>query len=229
MKKKSDLKSITNQKSGNKRVLEIYKQLLELSNGDLDQYVNEDELNIEKTPMEEYSDIFQEFLDLVSQLYVTHDSEVLIKKFEDVSENKKSKDFLRWLNEYALSLSHIVKETLFIRNMDIGHFSEMAKFCLDNFVLQNSGEFVEENDWNNKQLRILRSIIFSAADLRIVANYSKKYAQKIMYEKLCLDEKYSEIIINIIDENYEKIWRIIFIRRQKSIDDKLDQILRKYQ
>ncbi len=35
--------------------------------------------------------------------------------------------------------------------------------------------------------------------------------------------------INIIDENYEKIWRIIFIRRQKSIDDKLDQILRKYQ
>lgn len=113
--------------------------------------------------------------------------------------------------------------------MDIGHFSEMAKFCLDNFVLQNSGEFVEENDWNNKQLRILRSIIFSAADLRIVANYSKKYAQKIMYEKLCLDEKYSEIIINIIDENYEKIWRIIFIRRQKSIDDKLDQILRKYQ
>jgi hypothetical protein len=229
MEKKSDLKSITNQKSGNKRVLEIYKQLLELSNGDLDQYVNEDELNIEKTPMEEYSDIFQEFLDLVSQLYVTHDSEVLIKKFEDVSENKKSKDFLRWLNEYALSLSHIVKETLFIRNMDIGHFSEMAKFCLDNFVLQNSGEFVEENDWNNKQLRILRSIIFSAADLRIVANYSKKYAQKIMYEKLCLDEKYSEIIINIIDENYEKIWRIIFIRRQKSIDDKLDQILRKYQ
>ena len=229
MEKKSDLKSITNQKSGNKRVLEIYKQLLELSNGDLDQYVNEDELNIEKTPMEEYSDIFQEFLDLVSQLYVTHDSEVLIKKFEDVSENKKSKDFLRWLNEYALSLSHIVKETLFIRNMDIGHFSEMAKFCLDNFVLQNSGEFVEENDWDNKQLRILRSIIFSAADLRIVANYSKKYAQKIMYEKLCLDEKYSEIIINIIDENYEKIWRIIFIRRQKSIDDKLDQILRKYQ
>ena len=229
MEKKSDLKSLTNQKSGNKRVLEIYKQLLELSNGDLDQYVNEDELNIEKTPMEEYSDIFQEFLDLVSQLYVTHDSEVLIKKFEDVSENKKSKDFLRWLNEYALSLSHIVKETLFIRNMDIGHFSEMAKFCLDNFVLQNSGEFVEENDWNNKQLRILRSIIFSAADLRIVANYSKKYAQKIMYEKLCLDEKYSEIIINIIDENYEKIWRIIFIRRQKSIDDKLDQILRKYQ
>ncbi len=229
MEKKSDLKSITNQKSGNKRALEIYKQLLELSNGDLDQYVNEDELNIEKTPMEEYSDIFQEFLDLVSQLYVTHDSEVLIKKFEDVSENKKSKDFLRWLNEYALSLSHIVKETLFIRNMDIGHFSEMAKFCLDNFVLQNSGEFVEENDWNNKQLRILRSIIFSAADLRIVANYSKKYAQKIMYEKLCLDEKYSEIIINIIDENYEKIWRIIFIRRQKSIDDKLDQILRKYQ
>lgn len=229
MEKKSDLKSITNQKSGNKRVLEIYKQLLELSNRDLDQYVNEDELNIEKTPMEEYSDIFQEFLDLVSQLYVTHDSEVLIKKFEDVSENKKSKDFLRWLNEYALSLSHIVKETLFIRNMDIGHFSEMAKFCLDNFVLQNSGEFVEENDWNNKQLRILRSIIFSAADLRIVANYSKKYAQKIMYEKLCLDEKYSEIIINIIDENYEKIWRIIFIRRQKSIDDKLDQILRKYQ
>ena len=229
MEKKSDLKSITNQKSGNKRVLEIYKQLLELSNGDLDQYVNEDELNIEKTPMEEYSDIFQEFLDLVSQLYVTHDSEVLIKKFEDVSENKKSKDFLRWLNEYALSLSHIVKETLFIRNMDIGHFSEMAKFCLDNFVLQNSGEFVEENDWNNKQLRILRSIIFSAADVRIVANYSKKYAQKIMYEKLCLDEKYSEIIINIIDENYEKIWRIIFIRRQKSIDDKLDQILRKYQ
>ena len=99
MEKKSDLKSITNQKSGNKRVLEIYKQLLELSNGDLDQYVNEDELNIEKTPMEEYSDIFQEFLDLVSQLYVTHDSEVLIKKFEDVSENKKSKDFLRWLNE----------------------------------------------------------------------------------------------------------------------------------
>ena len=229
MEKKSDLKSITNQKSGNKRVLEIYKQLLELSNGDLDQYVNEDELNIEKTPMEEYSDIFQEFLDLVSQLYVTHDSEVLIKKFEDFSENKKSKDFLRWLTEYALSLSHIVKETLFIRNMDIGHFSEMAKFCLDNFVLQNSGEFVEENDWNNKQLRILRSIIFSAADLRIVANYSKKYAQKIMYEKLCLDEKYSEIIINIIDENYEKIWRIIFIRRQKSIDDKLDQILRKYQ
>ena len=229
MEKKSDLKSITNQKSGNKRVLEIYKQLLELSNGDLDQYVNEDELNIEKTPMEEYSDIFQEFLDLVSQLYVTHDSEVLIKKFEDVSENKKSKDFLRWLNEYALSLSHIVKETLFIRNMDIGHFSEMAKFWLDNFVLQNSGGFVEENDWNNKQLRILRSIIFSAADLRIVANYSKKYAQKIMYEKLCLDEKYSEIIINIIDENYEKIWRIIFIRRQKSIDDKLDQILRKYQ
>ena len=229
MEKKSDLKSITNQKSGNKRVLEIYKQLLELSNGDLDQYVNEDELNIEKTPMEEYSDIFQEFLDLVSQLYVTHDSEVLIKKFEDVSENKKSKDFLRWLNEYALSLSHIVKETLFIRNMDIGHFSEMAKFCLDNFVLQNSGEFVEENDWNNKQLRILRSIIFSAADLRIVANYSKKYAQKIMYEKLCLDEKYSEIIINIIDENYEKIWRIIFIKRKKSIDDKLDQILRKYQ
>ena len=229
MEKKSDLKSITNQKSGNKRVFEIYKQLLELSNGDLDQYVNEDELNIEKTPMEEYSDIFQEFLDLVSQLYVTHDSEVLIKKFEDVSENKKSKDFLRWLNEYALSLSHIVKETLFIRNVDIGHFSEMAKFCLDNFVLQNSGEFVEENDWNNKQLRILRSIIFSAADLRIDANYSKKYAQKIMYEKLCLDEKYSEIIINIIDENYEKIWRIIFIRRQKSIDDKLDQILRKYQ
>ena len=162
-----------------------------MSNGDLDQYVNEDELNIEKTPMEEYSDIFQEFLDLVSQLYVTHDSEVLIKKFEDVSENKKSKDFLRWLNEYALSLSHIVKETLFIRNMDIGHFSEMAKFCLDNFVLQNSGEFVEENDWDNKQLRILRSIIFSAADLRIVANYSKKYAQKIMYEKLCLDEKYT--------------------------------------
>ena len=39
MEKKSDLKSITNQKSGNKRVLEIYKQLLELSNGDLDQYV----------------------------------------------------------------------------------------------------------------------------------------------------------------------------------------------
>ena len=201
MEKKSDLKSITNQKSGNKRALEIYKQLLELSNGDLDQYVNEDELNIEKTPMEEYSDIFQEFLDLVSQLYVTHDSEVLIKKFEDVSENKKSKDFLRWLNEYALSLSHIVKETLFIRNMDIGHFSEMAKFCLDNFVLQNSGEFVEENDWNNKQLRILRSIIFSAADLRIVANYSKKYAQKIMYEKLCLDEKYSEIIIKVIVNN----------------------------
>lgn len=229
MEKKSDLKSITNQKSGNKRALEIYKQLLELSNGDLDQYVNEDELNIEKTPMGEYSDIFQEFLDLVSQLYVTHDSEVLIKNFEDVSQNKKSNDFLRWLNEYAQSLSHIVKETLFIRNMDIGHFSEMAKFCLDNFVLQNSGEFVEENGWDNKQLRILRSIIFSAADLRIVANYSKKYAQKIMYEKLCLDEKYSEIIINIIDENYEKIWRIIFIRRQKSIDDKLDQILRKYQ
>ena len=161
MEKKSDLKSITNQKSGNKRALEIYKQLLELSNGDLDQYVNEDELNIEKTPMEEYSDIFQEFLDLVSQLYVTHDSEVLIKKFEDVSENKKSKDFLRWLNEYALSLSHIVKETLFIRNMDIGHFSEMAKFCLDNFVLQNSGEFVEENDWNNKQLRILMNGSFN--------------------------------------------------------------------
>lgn len=229
MGKKLNLESTTDLKSGNKRIAELYKQLLELSKGDLDQYVNEDELNFEKTSMEKYSDIFEEFLDLVSQLYVTHKSEALIKNLEGLSQNKKNTKFLRWLEEYAESVSQMVKETLFIRDMDIERFSEMVKFCMENFVLQNSGEFIQENDWNNKQLRTLRSIIFSAAELMIIANFSNKYTEKIMYEKLFLDQKHSEIIINMIDKSYEKIWRIIFIRKQKSIDEKLDQILRKYQ
>lgn len=227
MKEKSSIELSVNPENGIERVLDIYKKLLEISDGNMDQYVNEDLFNIGNSPLEKYSEELQEFMDTVSKLCVSQQSEILMNKLKDISQNYRCSVFLKWLNEYAETTADVVRETLFIQNIDVCKFEKMAAFCMENYILVNAGEYAEQNDWNKDQLRILKNIIYTAAELRITMNFSEKYAEEIMCEKLYIDAKYSRVILHMVDQNYERLWRVIFIRKQKSIDEKLDQILRK--
>lgn len=225
----SNIELVENPKRSIEQALEIYKRIVDVSDGDLDQYVNGEVLNIENSSLEKHIEEFQEFLDIVIQLYAVQNSDILTKKLEDTSQNNKCAVFLNWLNEYAESASYVMKETLFIQKMDVDNFGKMTEFCMENFVLKNSGEYVEENNWDKKELRILKNVINTAAELRITENLSEKYAVEILRKKMFLDAEYSKIVLRMIDKNYELMWRTIFIRRQKNIDEKLDRILSKYQ
>ncbi len=70
-------------------------------------------------------------------------------------------------------------------------------------MLKNCGGYVRENNWDRKELRILKNVINTATKLGIMENLFEEYALEILWEKLFLNAKYSKIVLRMIDKNYE--------------------------
>lgn len=220
--KKIDLTSV---QSGMKRFFELFNLILEASDYDLNRFVEGNTVSIEDPSIEKYNNEFQEMLDELITISINSKSEDLFKKLEKLSETVQINKFVEWLSGYAEAAIVPYKETSFIREMTLENFATVAQYCFNNFVLVESGrENIDKTICEEKELIILRKLIFTIADLAIVNNLSKNYAYSKIVSIFGLDLNYVTILWDLIKNNEEKMYRIILMRKIYKLEQKMDRL-----
>lgn len=217
---KTDLESVNN---GTKRFFELFNLILEASDYKLDNLVDGNTILLNGSGLEKFSNEFQEMLDEFVSICINSKEDVVMKELKSLNSKIEIGNFIQWLSGYAESVMLPYNKTAFIRSMEIDKFINLSKYCFENYVLVESGkENIDTTLCEKTELLNLRKLIFTIADFYISLNYSKDYVYTKISSVFGLDNKYTDVLWNLIEKNEDRMWKIMFMRKLQRIEQKID-------
>lgn len=206
--------------------IQLFDEILKEGNYDLNRFVNGVTLSIDESESETLGEKMHSFIDLLFVLVKETDNfEEFWKPFAEIKNYEKNDQFVEWIKGYMNSMLKPYKETEFIRKMKKQEFQNVTEYCFQNMILQDAGKERIQESKNWEQYLIVRKVIFSFIDMVIVSNYSLENTIKTMEKLFGLSEEKCEIWWKVIEENEDKLWKIMMMKKYNQIDKKLDFIL----
>mgnify|MGYP003478043941 CR=1 FL=1 len=224
MVKKIDLSS---QNGGKRKFFELFNLMLEKSDFNLNQIVKSDSLVIPNQIDETFVDTLKEFLEIAPDVMkLEEDKENFWNVFTDLDDYEDNKKFINWLIRYVDAIIKPYEDAKFLQETNDDVFREMSNYCFQNFILQDIGKVKEEEIvWDPKQIDVLKRVMSTFIELVIVGNYSKENAIVTTQHRFGINEQQCEIWWPLIQENEEKLWRILLMKQYTRIEGKLNRLL----
>lgn len=215
------------QSTGTVALIELFNTILEQSDYNLNQFVKGDSLAVPSDTPEFFQKSLNEFVKISPDIIRTLENrESFWEIFEKLDDYENNDKFIKWMQQYVDASLKPFEETAFLRNMDDRSFEQLTKYCFMNLVIKNIGKKQIDNSIEDvKQLYVLRKTIFTFIDMVIVENFSKEYAFENMERIFGLTESYCEILWELIEQNEDKLWKIMMMKQSRRIETKLNHLL----
>lgn len=207
-------------------IIELFNEILEESNYNLNDFVNGMTLSIDENESKKLGEMVQKFIDLivpgVKKLGNTEEFWNLFTKLDDYEKIDK---FIEWIKGYTNSAIKPYEETELIRNMNEQEFNNITKYCFENMILQDIGKrkVQEQENWN--KIILLKKVFLTFIDMVIVNNFSKDNTFYNMEKLFGLDEKKCSIWWELVEEHENKLWKLMIMKKYNQIENKLDFLL----
>lgn len=215
------------QESGIKKTIELFNIILEESEYNLNQFVKSDSLSISDGMSEIFMESLKEFVamvpDIVKQI---EDAESFWSIFENLDDYEKNNKFIMWLRRYVDAVIRPFKEAMFLKEISDEYFQKLTNYCFENLILRDIGKKrIDKEIVDVKQILTLRKVIFTFIEMVIVDNFSKENAFDNMERMFGIKNSYCELWWKLIEENEDKIWKIMIMKQYSRTENKLNHLL----
>ena len=163
-------------KPGIAKMIELFNDILEQCEYNLNQFVKGDTLAISNEMSEDFIVLLKKFVkEIPDVLRGIDDSDVFWNVFEKLDDYDKNNRFVMWLRRYTDSIIRPLEEAKFLKEIDDKKFRELTNYCFENLVIKDIGKKrIDKSIGDVKQLLVLRKIIFTFISMVIVENFSKE-------------------------------------------------------
>ncbi len=215
------------QENGVAKIIELFNTILEQSGYNLNQFVKGDSLAVPNEVPESFLDSLKKFVnispDVIRSIENKEDFWDIFEKLEDYENNDK---FIKWVQRYIDSVIRPFEEAKFIRDMSNETFQKITKYCFENLIIKDIGKKrIDRTMGDLKQLYVLRKIMFTFIEMVLVENFSRENAFDKMHRIFGIEEFCCKLWWDLIEENEEKLWRIMMMKQSRRIENKLDHLL----
>lgn len=215
------------QENGVAKIIELFNTILEQSGYNLNQFVKGDSLAVPNEVPEPFLDSLKKFVnispDVIRSIENKEDFWGIFEKLEDYENNDK---FIKWMQRYIDSVIRPFEEAKFIRDMSNETFQKITKYCFENLIIKDIGKKrIDRTMGDLKQLYVLRKIMFTFIEMVLVENFSRENAFDKMDRIFGIKESCCKLWWELIEDNEEKLWRIMMMKQSKRIENKLDNLL----
>lgn len=212
---------------GMEKMIELFNDILEQCDYNLNQFVKGDTLAISNEMSENFLKLLKEFVKgIPDALRELDDNDVFWDAFEKLDDYDKNNRFVMWLRRYTDSIIRPLQEAEFLKEIDEETFQKLTNYCFENLILRDIGKKrVDESIGDVKKLFILRKIIFTFISMIFIENFSKENAFDNMERMFGIKEHQCEVWWRLIEKNEEKIWRIMIVKQCSRIENKLNHLL----
>ncbi len=207
-------------------IIELFNEILEESNYNLNDFVNGMTLSIDENESKKLGEMVQKFIDLiVPGVKKIGNTEEFWNLFTKLDDYEKIDKFIEWIKGYTNSAIKPYEETELIRNMNEQEFNNITKYCFENMILQDIGKrkVQEQENWN--KIILLKKVFLTFIDMVIVNNFSKDNTFYNMEKLFGLDEKKCSIWWELVEEHENKLWKLMIMKKYNQIENKLDFLL----
>lgn len=207
-------------------IMELFNKILEESNYNLNKFVNGMTLSINDDESKKLEELVQEFIDrIVSEIKKLSNQQVFWESFTKLDDYEKIDKFIEWMKGYTNSAIRPYEETEFLRDMDEQEFDNITKYCFENLILQDAGKRKVQEQANWEQIVLLKKVILTFIDMVVVNNFSKDNAFYNMEKVFGLGEEKCIIWWKLVEENEDKLWKLMIMKKYNQIENKLDFLL----
>lgn len=214
------------QMDGVKEFERIFNSLLKKSNYKLDQFIQGDSLIITDDIADEFANKIKQFINQGPEFYkLVSEKDVFWEKFKELEHYEENEKFINWLRRYFERKIKPFKDAAFIRAMEKEQFEDMTQYCFTNLILNNIGRDRIDDVCNLNDIDIFKKVMLTYIDMIVIRNFPKERVFKKMKEMFDLQEWMTDLWWNLIQENEDRLWRIVMMWRCSKIEDKLDIIL----
>ena len=203
----------------------LFENLYVESEENLNRLVEGDSVIVPESSSDEFNDLLEKFLKASVEFYLENDD---ISIFEGLSQKENCNEFIEWVVEYINETVQPLKETAFLKDISIGDFKEFATYCYENYVLYDSGKnLLTGNDgkWSLEQIGIMRKVILTIADMHILHFYSRDRVLKYIHKMFRLSDNYGNILIDIINNNEERLWKYLMFNRLEHLESIMERFM----
>ena len=211
-----------------KRLEELFNMILVDSEYNLNQFVkSSDTLSVTKETSDDFSENLKEFIELFPEVVNSiEDKERFWSAFQNLDDIDNNNEFIHWLQRYVDSVTKPIEEAAFIKELDFETFKKMSAYCFKNLILQDVGKKrIDKTVGDEQQIQILRKALFTFCDMVISDNFSKENAFDNLSRMFGMEESYCEIWWKYVEQNEEKLWRILMMKHQKNLENKVESLL----
>lgn len=207
------------------RFEEFFNDILKKSGGNLNQYIDEDTIELPKEILGGERGRFEELLDSFIELIKEYGEEVF-NKLEELDCYEQCNKFIDWLRKYVESKQKSFEETKCIRELSDVNFKKLVEECFETYILCNN------NKGKDDLMKILQKLIIIYIELIIVSNFPRDLVYTETHKLFDMPIERSEYIWDLVQKNEEKLWKIIFMNKiikteykMRKIESKINIIL----
>lgn len=214
------------QMCGIKTFIEMFNSILEKSNYNLNQLVKENRLTVKKDMSQDLIREVKKLVNMIPDLIRDVDcNEKFWEAFKQIDDWENNYRFIEWLAGYVDTVLQPYRDTAFLREMDFDTFREMTEWCFDNCVIKNTGKKTIDESGDIKQTTIFKKAMLTLVEMAVIRNYSKDNAFFNMQRLFGIREDFFNIWWKCIEENEEKLWRIMVAKKLVETERKMDILL----
>lgn len=215
------------QENGIKKAIELFNEILEESEFDLNQFVKSDSLAVPNDMSETFLESLKQFVSMVPDIVKQmDDAENFWSIFENLDDYERNNKFIIWLRRYAEAVIRPLEEAMFLKETSEESFQKLTNYCFENLILRDIGKKrIDREIGDIKQILTLRKIIFTFIEMVVVDNFSKENAFDNMESMFGIKDSYCEFWWNLIEKNEDKIWKIMIMKQYSRMENKLNQLL----
>lgn len=204
--------------------LQLFEVLLQESDFALDQYVNGHQVSVEQDSSDIFINSLKQFLDSAADIIgLAEDQDIVWGKIEKIGDEGENKKFIQWLKEYVGVRLRPRRDAEFINKMEQEDFENISRFCFENYVLQKTNLNYGDR-WTDKQIVVVRKMIFTFVEMLVVDFLSDEYAVAQMKSIFAMEKGRCDIWLRYIKQNEDRLWKIMLMRRMARIEKKMDNL-----
>lgn len=216
------------QTDGLNRIEELFTKMSENSGHNLDQYISGNSLVISDDITAELMHDIKIFIKEVQELIKeTEEIQMLIPRLKRENDNNTNNDnFLEWLEGYLYDSVRPYQDAKCLRAADLDKFKRVTTYVFNNMILSNIGnEDIDTEIAEEKEVLSFRKILMTFINRVICYNDNKLYIFKNMDRRFGLSEEKCEFWWDIINDNRDRLWKIMFMKKMNVMEDRLNQLM----
>ncbi len=205
--------------------IKLFKSAVRESDNNLDQFVEGSMVRIPEKTSETFVDILNQFITSARDVVFTCENvEKIWDDIKKIGEDGENKKFIDWLIKYVEVGLKPRKDAEPIVCMDADVFKNMSLYVFRNYVLKNVGKGNIDEQWDSKQVFIMKKMMHTLIEMLLVDCLSEDYAIGQMQNLFGMNIKQCKLWVECINDDRETLWKMVLMKKISSIEHRIGNL-----
>lgn len=201
-----------------------FENLWKDSGNNMNQYINGDSFILSGDISDSFRQQVKKFIEMAKEIY--KQAEDKEQFFEKLGTKTDCDLFMEWFKVYLADSVKPYEDAKHLRQMEMNQFQKMTSYVFENLIIVYCGrENIDTTLGAQEQILIFRKILFSFVDMVISYHYTREYAIDTMEKVFGLDADKCGIWWELVQNNEERLWKIMMMRKIHSLENRLDRLV----